>query len=455
VKPLSIRFRLTVWYALILTAGLGLFGGLVWVSLSHQLMSEIDRELEGRANRFEAYFKEEVAKTSPAQLVDELEEFSQAFAPTSSIDIKSSTGFAFHYPPNAPPSQAPEERTLRRQFSMNGKGFELDVRISTAEMDRTLALLRRLLLGLIPIVIAIACVGGALLSGRALRPVTALTEAARSISIENLSERLPVADTGDELARLAATLNTMLARLESAVTMLSQFVADASHEFRTPLAVIQTTVELALRRPRELESYRESLVAVGDEVARMTHLVEDLLAMARNETGAVDMPRAALDIRTILGEVIAEAKPLADLRQIRIAPLAASDAMWITGNRAALHRLFLALVDNALKFSHPGGQVEIAVQQQGALVTVTVLDHGVGIPAAQIPHLFERFYRGDPARTGAGHGLGLALAESIARAHGAKIIVESTEGASTMFRVEFAARQAPVDSLSSAPTPIA
>ena len=447
----SIRFRLTVWYALVLSAGLGLFGALIWVSLSHQLLGEIDRELEGRSSRMEAYFREEVAKTTPAQLHDELEEFSQAFAPTSSIEIKGSNGFAFLYPPHA--RSQPETRTLLRRFSWNGQNFDLEVRISTAEMERTLALLRQLLLWLIPVVIAIACLGGALLSGRALRPVTALTDAARSISIENLSERLPVADTGDELARLSQTLNMMLARLEAAVTTLSQFVADASHEFRTPLAVIQTTVELALRRPREAGEYRQSLIEIGDEVCRMTHLVEDLLMLARNDTGAVDMPRAAIDLITVLDGVISETRPLADLRQIRVVPPVNQNPIWIGGNQAALHRLFLALLDNALKFSRPGGQVALSVQQGNSLVSATVLDFGVGIPEVQLPHIFERFYRGDPARAGAGHGLGLALAASIARAHGARLEVTSTEGRSTEFRIDFEAREAPADSFALSDSP--
>jgi signal transduction histidine kinase len=193
---------------------------------------------------------------------------------------------------------------------------------------------------------------------------------------------------------------------------------------------------------------------VGDEVTRMTHLVEDLLVLARNDTGAVDMPRAPIDVRAVLDDVLAEVGPLADLRQVRIirinGPANGGAAAWITGNRAALHRLFLALLDNALKFSRPEGTVEVSVRQQSSTVSVTILDHGVGIPAVQIPHIFERFYRGDPARTAGGHGLGLALADSIVRAHGARIAVESAEGVSTEFRVDFEARRVPVDSLSPA-----
>jgi len=445
----AIRFRLTVWYALVLTAGLSLFSVLVWVSLSHQLLAELDGELSGRASRLETYFKDEVAKASAGQLHDELEEFSQAFGAGSFAEIKGSQGFLFRYPPRAS-NAVHEGRSMRRKFSLNGQDYDLEVEVPTTEMTRTLAVLRGLLEGLIPLVIVMASVGGAFLSRRALRPVIDLTEAAQSISIENLSERLPIANTGDELARLAMTLNTMLARLEGAVTTLSQFVADASHEFRTPLAVIQTTVELALRRPRSSEEYRQALEQVAEEVTRMTHLVEDLLALARTDTAAVDMPRSAIDVRTVLAEVLSETRALSDLRKVRIFPPEGADPVWISGNQAALHRLFLVLIDNALKYSKSEGKIAVSVERDESTVSVSVQDFGSGIASEHLPHIFKRFYRGDPARTEGGHGLGLALAQSIVRAHDARITVSSTEGVSTEFRIEFGARAAPVDSVISA-----
>ena len=439
----SIRFRLTAWYALVLTAGLGLFGVLVWASMSRQLSAEIDNELRGRADRFEAYFKEEVAMESGAHLRAELVEFARAFGPGSFAAITGSRGFEFRYPDQ--PSRS-DGRILRRSFSSGDKDYRLEVEVPTTEMTRTLGVLRGLLIGLVPVVIAIATIGGAVLSGRALRPVTALTEAANSISIEKLSERLPAADTGDEIARLAGTLNTMLGRLEGAVTTLSQFAADASHEFRTPLAVMQTTVELALRRPRSAEDYKQALEQVAEEITRMTHLVEDLLALARTDTGAVDMPRTAIDLVEVVREVLAEARSLADLRQVRIAPTPSRDPVWVTGNRAALHRLFLVLIDNALKYSPAGGEVSVAITRDSDSVSVSVQDFGSGIAHQHLPHIFKRFYRADPSRTAGGHGLGLALAESIAKAHSARLSVQSTEGVSTTFQAVFPARTAPIES---------
>ncbi|HLW76243.1 MAG TPA: ATP-binding protein, partial [Bryobacteraceae bacterium] len=329
-------------------------------------------------------------------------------------------------------------RSLARDFTIDRETFHLEVRAPADSVVHALQLLRWLLLGMIPAVIVLASLGGAWLSGRALKPVNEIAAAARAISIENLSERLPVPHTGDEIARLTEVLNTMLARLESAVRTLSQFVADASHELRTPLSVIRTSAELALRRARPAEDYRGSLQEIAAESERMTRLVEDLLTLARQDTGAAEMPLEALDAREIVESVCVEMRRLAELRGIEIRHLPGDRAALIAGNRAALHRLFLVLLDNAVKFSHPGGDVIVAIRADDARVAVSIEDFGGGIAEKDLPLIFERFYRADPARSGGGHGLGLALAQSIARAHGATI--EARSGASTIFEVTFPAR---------------
>jgi two-component system heavy metal sensor histidine kinase CusS len=459
----SIRFRLTAWYAAILSVALGLFGGLAWLLLRNRLVAEIDGDLANRAGQFEKYFKTESAEAVAGQLSkadvlrDELDEFSQGLSPGSYVSVRGAAGFTFSYPVRALAS-APEPRfrVLRRQFELNGERFDLEV---GAPMDRvlhTLELLRFLLLGLIPVVIAVACIGGAWLSGRALKPVNDIAAAALTISIENLSARLPVPETGDEIARLTEVLNTMLERLESAVRTLSQFVADASHELRTPLALIRTTAELALRRSRPAEEYRDALREIAAETERMTKLVEDLLILARSDTGTAEMPLEAVDVREIVEGVCAEMRRLAELRQmqIRMTPDTAAPVFaghrpaTIAGNRPALHRLFLLLLDNALKYSDAGRVVDVAVNVTGrgkeSRVTVSVENFGTGISPSDLPHIFKRFYRADRARGGSGYGLGLSLAQSIARSHGAEIVARSGEG-STVFEATFLLRDANVD----------
>jgi heavy metal sensor kinase len=432
---------LTVWYAVVLAAGLSLFSGLIWLSLRHRLMEEIDQDLEGRASRFERYFASESTQAAGDQLRDELEEFCQALPPSSYIELHGAGGFVFHYPASA---RKPEEnvRTLTRQFSNNQEMFDLQIAAPVADAEHTLGLLRFLLWSMIPVVIAIACIGGAWLSGRALKPVNDIAAAALTISIENLAERLPVPPTGDELARLTEVLNTMFARLESAVKTLSQFAADASHELRTPLAVIRTTAELALRRARTPESYRDSLQEVAAEAERMTRLVEELLILARSDAATAEMPLAAVDVREVLANVCDEMRSLAEMRQIRIEIAFGEAASFVAGNRPALHRLFLVLLDNALKFSRPGGEVILKVENSESRVAVSIQDFGAGISESDLPNIFQRFYRADRARTGGGHGLGLSLAKSIARVHGASIEVHSAEGVGSRFQVNFVARDA-------------
>ena len=438
----SIRFRLTVWYAVVLAAGLSLFSGLIWLSLRHRLMEEIDQDLAGRASQFERYFASESADGAAGdQLRDELEEFCQALPPSSYIELHGAAGFTFHYPANAQKPE-PTGRILRRQFTFDQEVFDLEIAAPVANAEHTLDLLRLLLWSMIPVVIAIACLGGAWLSGRALKPVNDIAAAALTISIENLAERLPVPATGDELARLTEVLNSMFGRLESAVKTLSQFAADASHELRTPLAVIRTTAELALRRARTPESYRDSLQEVAAEAERMTRLVEELLILARSDAATVEMPLGAVDVREVLADVCDEMRSLAEMRQVRLKDLQGDEPAIVAGNRPALHRLFLVLLDNALKFSRPGGEVVLSVENKESWVSVIIEDFGVGISERDLPHIFERFYRTDRARAAGGHGLGLSLAKSIARAHGASIEVQSSEGTGSKFRVNFVARDA-------------
>jgi heavy metal sensor kinase len=329
-----------------------------------------------------------------------------------------------------------------RKFSVNGEQFDLEVGAPIADITRFLDLLRLLLWSLIPVVIALGCAGGAWLSGRALKPVQDVTNAALAISIENLSGRLPVPATGDEIAGLAAVLNSMLARLDAAVTTLSQFAGDASHELRTPLAVIRTTAELALRRERTPEAYRTAIQQIASESERMTQLIEDLLSLARSDAGAVDMPRAAIDVREVLAEVRDEMSNLAAAAGVRVKMALGDQPAIISGNRQALHRFFMVLLDNALKYSHAGGEVILTVSRADGLISASVEDHGEGIGDADLPHIFQRFYQADQSRSAGGHGLGLSLAQSIAQAHGAEIDVRSTLGEGTVFRVVFPERNA-------------
>jgi signal transduction histidine kinase len=438
-RELSIRFRLTAWYALFLVGALSFLGGLIWLTLRQRLVGEVDEDLANRAARFESYVRNESQAIPPAGLKDELEEFCQALSPLDRLELTGPRGFEFHYPAAAP-AFVSRSRTLEEQFNVGGDRFHLKVSSSIHAIDHTLDILRLLLLGLIPLVVAIACAGGAWLSRRALKPVDEITSAARAVAIDNLSLRLRTPRTGDELQRLTEVWNTMLGRLEGAVRTLSQFAADASHELRTPLAIIRTSAELALRRARSPEAYRSSLEEISAEAERMTRLVEDLLFLARGDARAAEMPVEPLDLDMLVGGICSELTSLAGTKHIRLRHVSAGDeAAVVSGNPAALRRLLLVLLDNAIKYSHPDSDVIVTTAHDGDLALVTVQDFGIGIGAADQPHIFNRFYQADKARSDAGFGLGLALADSIARAHDAAIAVTSADGFGSTFEVKFKA----------------
>ncbi len=234
----------------------------------------------------------------------------------------------------------------------------------------------------------------------------------------------------------------MLARLEAAVKTLSQFAADASHELRTPLSVIRTSAELALRRARSPEAYRESLLEILHEADRMTRLVEDLLFLARSDARAAEMPMEPVDPAVLLRKVCDELRGVADARRIRIRRVPPSRAAFISGNPAALRRLFLVLIDNAIKFSLPESEVIVSIENGSGQASVTVQDFGIGISPEDQPHIFKRFHQADKARAGQGFGLGLSLAESIVKAHNATIRVASEQGRGATFCLVFATASA-------------
>jgi len=437
----SIRFRLTVWYALILSAALCIFSGLIWTMMEQRLTRDIRRGLDDEASRFEAFVQREVAEIPAVDLNDEIEEFCHALPSSSYLELRPTggSGLPFRYPATVVTPHTHYE-VLRRAMMIRNQPYTFEIGASRAEMHRALELLRVLLLSLIPVVIAISCLGGAWLSRRALRPVDEITTAARTIGIENLASRLPAPGTGDELERLTETWNATLARLESAVAVLWSFAGDASHELRTPVAVIRTSAELALRREREPEAYRESLREIAAESERMTQLVEDLLFLARRDARGAGMPMGPIDLRDVLNAAARELHGLADAREIRIRVASGTDAATIAGNAAALRRLFLALLDNALKYSAGGTEVNLSVSGKDGRVVGIVRDQGIGIAAEDIPHIFQRFYRASKSRSDGGHGLGLSLAQSIAAAHDAVIEVTSEPGRGSVFQVRFEKR---------------
>jgi two-component system heavy metal sensor histidine kinase CusS len=271
------------------------------------------------------------------------------------------------------------------------------------------------------------------MSLRALRPVDEITSVARSIGVQNLSQRVAVPRTGDELQRMSETWNEVLERLEISVKRIRQFTADASHELRTPLALIRASAELALRREREPEEYRQSLRAIEAEAEHMTALTESLLTVARADAAGFDMALAATDLTELVNAAVHQNEAVAAARGIRLIAHTNGQPALAAANANGIHRLLLILIDNALKHTPAGGTVTVSAAAADAGAELSVEDTGEGIAPAALPHIFERFYRGDRARSSSGFGLGLSIAQAIAQAHGSEIAVKSTPGAGARF----------------------
>jgi heavy metal sensor kinase len=438
-NPRSIQFRLTAWYALILSAALCVLSVLIWFLMQQKMLSDIHRDLGEKADHFRAYVHHESNEIPQVNLMAEIEEFCHALPSSTYLTFAPVKGGAlFHYP--ATTGGRARYEVVTGEMTVRGEPWRFEIGESRAEMHHVLELLRTLLLSLIPLAIVFACLGGLWMSRRALKPVDEITLAAKTISIENLASRLPQTGTGDELERLVDAWNATLARLESAVGSLSRFAADASHELRTPVAVIRTSAELALHRQREPHAYRDALSDIAEESGRMTQLLEDLLFLARRDARGDGMTMARVDICEIVESVADELRSLAVTKGIRIRMLPSPDEAPVSGNAAALRRLFLALLDNALKYSAAGTEVTASIEKCEGKIVARIADQGIGIAPKDLPHIFERFYRASEARAGEGHGLGLSLAQSISAAHNATIEVTSEPGRGTVFQVSFDCR---------------
>jgi heavy metal sensor kinase len=290
--------------------------------------------------------------------------------------------------------------------------------------------------GVLPLGLLLAGGGGWLFARRALAPVDRMTEAARRISAAHLAERLEETGAGDELDRLAKTLNAMLERLDDAFRQIRQFSADASHELQTPVTILQGELEVALRTPRSPEAYQRHLQSALEEVERIATLVDALLLLARADAGVLRMDRQPVDLPQLVAEVLEQTQILAAARRVTCAcgPL---EPATIQGDYARLRRLLLNLVDNGIKYTPPGGRVTLSLQHRGAWVLLQVSDTGPGLSEAERQRIFQRFYRTDAARTQGqrGAGLGLCIAQSIAEAHGGCIDIDSTPGHGSTFTV--------------------
>ncbi len=315
----------------------------------------------------------------------------------------------------------------------------VQVGMSLGEELETLRKLLLIFVISIPLGILIISCGGWFLAGQALRPVDLITRSAQRITAENLSQRLVVLNPDDEIGRLAETFNATLARLEISFVRTRRFFVDISHELRTPLTIIRGEAEVGLKWAKEPDEFREILRSTMDEVVRMSDIVESLLELSRAEDGGLNLEMQEIELSEFLRALIHDLNQQSRLQdQGKRVLITVSGSTWVMGDLRRLRQVFLNLLDNALKYSPTDNPVQVDMTVEAGFAKVRVADCGPGIPADDLPHIFERFYRVDKSRNRSegGTGLGLSLVKSLTEAHGGLITVESTQGIGSIFTVQ-------------------
>jgi signal transduction histidine kinase len=271
---------------------------------------------------------------------------------------------------------------------------------------------------------------------RALDPVERIAHKAEEITQHNLSERLPLVQSGDELERLSVSLNHMISRLQAAIDGSKQFVADASHELRTPLTVMRGELESLAQESGLARETRETLGSVLEEVERLAEIVDSLFALSRLEAGEAAAQWQRFDLAGLAGITAEQMSLLATDKNVSVACDSTRGVM-VEGDPARLKQVIVNLLDNAIKYTPAGGRVRLTVRREQGFAVLEVADDGIGIPPEALPHVFKRFFRvdGSRSREQGGAGLGLAIVKAICSAHGADIEVSSTPGRGSTFRL--------------------
>lgn len=458
---MTLRARLTLWYGsalLLLLVGVAVT---LYTVMARDMRSQVDQSLEeaaavavqALAQRGAVPFVsfDDLAAEFPELAV--LDKFYQIFSPTGVITIQS-PHIKRH---NIPLSRTALDASLAGQATLESARFrgESSIRLLSmpirsggqlvaivqvgTSLNHVERALRRLLLVLLvgtPLALLVSLAGGWFLAGRALRPVEAITAAAERIAGGDLSQRLTLPASQDEIGRLAATFNRMIARLDASFQQVRRFSADASHELRTPLTVMRGEAELVLRKPRQAEDYRLVVESSLEEIGRLSRIVDELLFLSRADLGQVPVHSAPVRLDLLLHDIQQQASVLGQDRRIQVAagPL---EPVTVLGDELRLRELFLNLVDNAVTYSNEGGRVELSLSRDRRDARAAVTDSGIGLLPEEQTRIFERFYRTDAARAHSkkGSGLGLAICKWIVESHKGRIEVQSHAGEGSRFTV--------------------
>ncbi len=455
MRRLPIRVRLTAWYTTLLVAVLTVLGAYQVQRLHSELTQDLDRSLSLRSAQIAAAYRtatgsDEFTELSNSVLsglptdsgaqvlgrdgtVVDTSEDPVAIGPMISRDqvagVLGGRPMLTTVPLGAAHTQY---RLLARSVGDPAHPRVLVMAASLGSIDAAVHRLLVILLTGGPIAVLVAAAAGWWVASLALRPVSTMTDKARRISVDRLDERVPVPKAHDEVGRLADTFNAMLDRLEAGVEAQRRLIADASHDLRTPLAVMRSELDVALAAGDLPPEAEEVLASTAEEVERMTRMVDNLLALAQADQGGLELLVRPVDLRDLAEATAAKLRPLAQAKGLQVT--VDGDSPVVSADRERLTQVVTNLVENAVKYTNHGS-VRLDAWQRGTEAGISVTDTGPGIPPDELTRVFDRFYRTDTARGRAvdGSGLGLAIAQEIVHAHGGRIWAEPGTGAGTRF----------------------
>jgi signal transduction histidine kinase len=451
----SLRARLTFWYLLTLGATLTVFAGGLLLLRSRSAFETLDADLQVRAHRLSADLRQDLFSLDVGNALA-----NDPLAIAEPIAVRTSAAVTLYRSPAFPgltwsgegeAIAAARERGERTIQDGDGRLFRLttievprpgadrlilQVAVAQSVVTTPLGELALLLGVTIAFVLTVAGWGSRYTVGRALAPVDSIVARVRDIQAHRLGERLDVRADSHELDRLVVTLNAMLDRMEASMSSARRFAADASHELQTPIAAIRGTLDMCLRVNSSAEDWRGTAVDLLEDLDRLSALVRDLRLIALAEAGHLLDERERVPLAELVQDCCETAAVIADAQQVRVTADAVDPAI-VSGSSRHLRRVLINLLQNAIRYSPPGASVLVSVGHADRMATLTVSDSGCGIDAADLPHIFEPFYRADPARarnTG-GSGLGLAIVDQIVRAHGGRVDVRSAPEHGSTFSV--------------------
>ena len=476
----SLRFKLTLWYVLILGILLISFSSFLYFTLSKSLYRDVDNKLRSLAELIAAESASPLSKFGFGN-IDQALETSFNLKPIGKfIQVLDESGKIGRKSDNLKNVQLPISLTALKNASKGLMTFEtnrffenaplriitfpvkesnpinkiVQVAASLEDVEDALNTLFIILMITVPLALMVASLGGQFLANKALKPVDNITQTARMITSQNLNQRIKPPKVKDEISRLTETFNEMISRLDQSFSQVKQFTTDASHELKTPLTILKGEVEVTLRKERTSHEYQQTLRSNLEEINRMSQIVEDLLLLSRADSGELRLNKEEVNLTEILHEVVNQMNMLAQSKNLRIEASNHHGDIQIFGDALRIRELFLNLIENGIKYTEEGGSIHISLNKESPLseknlsnrpdrgqakfVKIIISDTGIGIAQEDQQKIFDRFFRVDKARSReqGGSGLGLSICKWIVEAHQGDIKVESEVGRGSSFIIK-------------------